>query len=427
MNTVIIETIVSVVANLAITLIAVFGAWLVAQIGKSQQLNTINAAVGELTNAAEQTVLELQQTVVDGLKEASADGKLTQDEIANLGKLLLEGTLQKMSDSGIGVLKAANVDIKGVSRWARNTVDALKTIRLLNDHFVHVIFEQEDVDTRTPGHLFKLNLSCAVAQAESESISENLKWLYRKRAERGIFKAVSWRYFGFNTDDGNFTPDENAKYVRQMFQEYVSGKTLREIAKGLEGVKNNKGKQVSASQVKSILANEVYKGDLHICKSVSRNVITGEPDAEQYGKYIEGHHEAIVGADLWAKAQKRLEAEARPRKDKSKEIDELEMDILAMAEDGWPLKEIAERLGTSVDVVRTCEKKLKAKGWLKEEMSKKQEIETRIETVYQAVKEGHQVGIGSFLGMKSGEVRYALTKLEKAGRVRKEDGAWVVA
>lgn len=190
----------------------------------------------------------------------------------------------------------------------------------MNDHFVHVIFEQEDVDTRTPGHLFKLNLSCAVAQAESESISENLKWLYRKRAERGIFKAVRGCYFGFNTDDGNFTPDENAKYVRQMFQEYVSGKTTKEIAEGLEGVKNNKGKQVSASQVKSILANEVYKGDLHICKSVSRNVITGEPDAEQYGKYIEGHHEAIVGADLWAKAQKRLEAEARPRKDKSKEI-----------------------------------------------------------------------------------------------------------
>ena len=114
MNTVIIETIVSVVANLAITLIAVFGAWLVAQIGKSQQLKTIQTAVEELTNAAEQTVLELNQTLVTGLKEASADGKLTQDEIANLGKLLLEGTLQKMSDSGIGVLKAANVDINAI-------------------------------------------------------------------------------------------------------------------------------------------------------------------------------------------------------------------------------------------------------------------------------------------------------------------------
>lgn len=114
MNTVIIETVVSVAANLAITLIGVLGAWLVAQIGRTQQLKTINAAVGELTNAAETTVMELQQTVVDGLKEASADGKLTQDEITNLGKLLLDGALAKMSDSGINVLKAANVDINAI-------------------------------------------------------------------------------------------------------------------------------------------------------------------------------------------------------------------------------------------------------------------------------------------------------------------------
>lgn len=114
MNTVIIETVVSVAANLAITLIGVLGAWLVAQIGKKQQLGTINLAVEELTGAAEQTVLELQQTVVDDLKAASADGKLTQDEIKDLGKKLLEGTLQKMSGSGIGVLKAANVDINAI-------------------------------------------------------------------------------------------------------------------------------------------------------------------------------------------------------------------------------------------------------------------------------------------------------------------------
>jgi len=114
MNTVIIETIVSVLANLAVTLIGVAGAWLLAQISKNQQLNTINTAVGELTAAAEQTVLELQQTVVDSLKEASSDGKLTQEEITKLGKLLLDGTLAKMSDSGIGVLKAANMDINAI-------------------------------------------------------------------------------------------------------------------------------------------------------------------------------------------------------------------------------------------------------------------------------------------------------------------------
>ena len=114
MDSVIIETVVSIVANLAVTLIGVLGAWLLARLSKTQKLNTITTAVGELTDAAEQTVLELNQTLVEGLKAASADGKLTQDEITDLGKKLLEGTLAKMSDSGINVLKAANVDINAL-------------------------------------------------------------------------------------------------------------------------------------------------------------------------------------------------------------------------------------------------------------------------------------------------------------------------
>ena len=114
MTNVIIETIVSVLANLAITLIGVAGAWLMTQIGKSQHLNTINAAIGELTVAAETTVLELQQTCVEGMKAANADGKLTQAEIAILGKKLLDGALEKMSETSMGVLRAANVDVNAI-------------------------------------------------------------------------------------------------------------------------------------------------------------------------------------------------------------------------------------------------------------------------------------------------------------------------
>ena len=114
MDTVIIETAVSVLANLAVTLIGVFGAWLLMQISKSQKLSTINTAVDELTGAAEQTVLELQQTVVDDLKAASADGKLTKDEIDALGKKLIDGALAKMSGSAMDVLKAANVDVNAI-------------------------------------------------------------------------------------------------------------------------------------------------------------------------------------------------------------------------------------------------------------------------------------------------------------------------
>ena len=114
MDTVIIETAVSVLSNLAVTLIGVFGAWLLMQISKSQKLSTINTAVDELTGAAEQTVLELQQTVVDDLKAASADGKLTKDEIDALGKKLIDGALAKMSGSAMDVLKAANVDVNAI-------------------------------------------------------------------------------------------------------------------------------------------------------------------------------------------------------------------------------------------------------------------------------------------------------------------------
>lgn len=114
MTNVIIETIVSILANLAVTLIGVAGAWLMAQIGKRQHLNTINAAIGELTTAAETTVMELQQTCVEGMKAANADGKLTQAEIAILGKKLLDGALEKMSETSMGVLRAANVDVNAI-------------------------------------------------------------------------------------------------------------------------------------------------------------------------------------------------------------------------------------------------------------------------------------------------------------------------
>ena len=114
MTNVLIETIVSIAANLAVTLIGVFGACLLMRISKTQKLSTIQTAVAELTTAAEQTVWELNQTVVADLKAAAADGKLTTDEIADLGKKLLEGALAKMSDSGINVLKSANVDINAI-------------------------------------------------------------------------------------------------------------------------------------------------------------------------------------------------------------------------------------------------------------------------------------------------------------------------
>jgi hypothetical protein len=111
---ILIENAVNIAAAFFIALIGVFGAWLTAKLGKATQLDTVNHAQQELIKLAQITVGELKQTVVDGMKAASKDGKLTTDEIAKLGQLLYEKTTAKLSASAMGVLAAAQVDISAL-------------------------------------------------------------------------------------------------------------------------------------------------------------------------------------------------------------------------------------------------------------------------------------------------------------------------
>jgi hypothetical protein len=111
---ILIENAVNITAAFFIALIGVFGAWLTAKLGKATQLDTVNRAQQELIKLAQITVGELKQTVVDGMKAASKDGKLTKDEIAQLGQLLFEKTTAKLSASAMDVLTAAQVDISAL-------------------------------------------------------------------------------------------------------------------------------------------------------------------------------------------------------------------------------------------------------------------------------------------------------------------------
>lgn len=115
---IILENVVTIVVVLLTTLIGVLGTWLTAKLAKKEELATINAAQQEAIKAAQLTVSELQQTLVDGLKAGHEDGKLTAEEIEALGKLLLSETLKKMSASAIGVLNAATVDVTALIKGA---------------------------------------------------------------------------------------------------------------------------------------------------------------------------------------------------------------------------------------------------------------------------------------------------------------------
>lgn len=106
---VIIENILSIVTALVLTLIGVAGAWLTAKIGKKEELATINQAQQEVFRMAQITVGELQQTIVDKLKENGA--KLDDAQIKALNETLIEKTLEKMAAPTVNLLNAAGVDV----------------------------------------------------------------------------------------------------------------------------------------------------------------------------------------------------------------------------------------------------------------------------------------------------------------------------
>ena len=114
MNEIIIETAVQILATLLITLIGVMGTWLTTKIGKRAELASIAAATDEAVQAAQETVLALQQTVVGGMKAANEDGKLTQEEIQELGMLLVDNAMKKLSEPAKQILTAAGKDVTAI-------------------------------------------------------------------------------------------------------------------------------------------------------------------------------------------------------------------------------------------------------------------------------------------------------------------------
>ena len=111
---ILIENAVNIIAAFFIALVGVFGAWLTAKLGAATQLNTVNHAQQELIKLTQITVGELKQTVVDGMKAAHKDGKLTKEEVAQLAHLLYEKTTAKLSASAMDVLTAAQVDVSAL-------------------------------------------------------------------------------------------------------------------------------------------------------------------------------------------------------------------------------------------------------------------------------------------------------------------------
>ena len=205
---------------------------------------------------------------------------------------------------------------KSISRFARNAVDCITTIRDLKalKSPVEIFFEKERLSSLDEKMDMFLGMMASFAQEESRSISANIRWAIRNRMKNGTQKVSTSSLLGYDTDDdGNMVIIETeAEIVRIIYKSFVQGVHPKLIAIRLNGfgMRTVLGNQWSSSSVRSILRNEKYCGDVLMQKTITIDYLThaskiNEGEAEQY--YIADHHDAIVSRDIWDKAQEILD------------------------------------------------------------------------------------------------------------------------
>lgn len=212
---------------------------------------------------------------------------------------------------------AGKIDLiltKSVSRFARNTVDTLTHVRQLKDAGVEVYFEKENIWTLDSKGELLITIMSSLAQEESRSISENVTWGHRKRFADGKIMVPYSALLGYKKgEDGNLAIDETeAPIVRRIYARFLQGATSQTIAAELtaDGIPTPRGKQIwSPSTVRSILANEKYKGDALLQKSFTTDFLTktmkvNEGEVPQY--YVTGNHEPIINPATWDAVQAEL-------------------------------------------------------------------------------------------------------------------------
>ncbi len=170
---------------------------------------------------------------------------------------------------------------KSVSRFARNTVDSLTTVRQLKDKGVEIYFEKENIWILDSKGELLITIMSSLAQEESRSISENCTWGQRKRFADGKVTVPFGHFLGYDRgEDGNLVVnEEQAVTVRRIYSMFLQGMSPYGIAAKLtaDGILSPGGKpKWSAGAVRSILTNEKYKGDALLQKSYTVNFLTKE-------------------------------------------------------------------------------------------------------------------------------------------------------
>lgn len=217
--------------------------------------------------------------------------------------------------------EAGKIDIiltKSISRFARNTVDLLETVRYLKNLGIEVRFEKEHINSLLEEGELMLSLLASFAQEESRSISENIKWGVRKRFQSGEIGTANKHILGYQYDKKLekyvIIPNE-AETVHWIFQMYIDGVSLRHIAKNINkaGIRSTLGNEFQEASVRQLIFNEVYAGDIrrqkyYVADPITKAKVKNCGELPQY--YIADCHEAIIDRKTYAKVQAEMKRRA---------------------------------------------------------------------------------------------------------------------
>ena len=214
--------------------------------------------------------------------------------------------------------REGKVDIvlaKSITRFARNTVILLNTVRELKSLGIDIHFEEERIHTLSAQGELMISLLAARAQEESRSASENQKWRIQKCYEKGI--PVTGNCLGYRMVDHQFLIDEEEEQiVLRIFSMYLSGMGKTAIAKRLnaEGIPTRLGtKKWTPNAVYSVIRNEKYQGDLRLGKRfvvdyVSKKEVTNHGERPSY--YVKNNHDPILSSDTFDCVQREIKRRA---------------------------------------------------------------------------------------------------------------------
>lgn len=252
---------------------------------------------------------EFYTAKINSTPEWQLAGIYADDGISGVHTKKRDGFNQMIQDC-----KKHKIDLiltKSISRFARNTVDSIQYVRMLKQFGVTVIFEKENINTSTMNSEMLLTVLSAFAQAESESISQNISRGKRMGFSHGRFSFPYAQMLGYRKGaDGQ--PEiipEHAELIRMIYTSYLHGDSLQTIKGKVEagGYKTVRGNTTWSTQaLLRILQNEKYCGDVLLQKTFTDNVLTGGPKKNtgqlpQY--YIENNHEGIVTKQMYREVQ----------------------------------------------------------------------------------------------------------------------------